>query len=124
MRRALVVFLRDTHYTEPHQPPTVMGGGMGSPVVVPPFPAGHGPARWIYRAEDSDQIREVVLASGTLLVFLLDPEGGQPQAHLAGERAQRIGTFPAGGWSGYVWEWFDPTSAPRQSSGIVVPTVN
>lgn len=100
--RMLIVFLKDTFYA-------------GIP----------GAAQWhSSRHEDPDRLQEVLLDSGALVVYRLNPEHGTPQAHLGGERADRVAFFPHGGWSGYTWETIDEAALARAAaaaSGIATP---
>jgi hypothetical protein len=107
LRRILLVYLKDTFY------------------------AGGGAAQWHYNLDDADQLQVKILASGSLAVFMPDPENGVPNAHLGGERAREVAFFPAGGWSGYAWEMV-PDEAVDQAkqqqakqrlaaSGIAIP---
>lgn len=106
--RALIVFLKDTFYTA--------------------RPGSAGAAQWNYHRPDVDDLRVKLLGSGALVVYRLDAENGEPQAHLNGERALEVAFFPAGGWSGRVWEDIEQeqidqatTDARRQEMGLPAP---
>lgn len=102
MQQVLIVYLKDTFYAGARD-----AGGV---------------AQW--HSKVGEDLREVILGSGALVVFRPDAEDGKPQAHLGGERGHQVAFFPAGGWSGYCWENIEEGAVSRakaQAAGLAVP---
>lgn len=93
MRKALLVYLKDTFYS-------------GRP----------GAAQWQYARPDAEDLILEVRGSGLLWIGKENPEAPVDER---GKRRETVAVFPAGGWSGYAWEPI-PAELAAELSGLEI----